>query len=95
MLTAIVIEDNAGGLSLKVYDGDTLIYLHTGYEYNRGQLRADLREYMTNGDPASWDGNEVAEIEIPDDTIVAEIKGDQIVLYWDLMGNNAKEEFFG
>jgi hypothetical protein len=50
---------------------------------------------MAFGVTGSWDGNEVADIEMPNDTIVAEIKGETILLHWDLMGHNAKEEFFG
>ncbi len=90
-----MIEDNAGGLSLKVFNGDTLIYLHTGYEHARGRLRRDIGDFMAFGVTGSWDGNEVADIEMPNDTIVAEIKGETILLHWDLMGHNAKEEFFG
>ena len=34
-----VIEDNGGGLALVVFaeDGETVEYIHSGYEYNPGQ----------------------------------------------------------
>ena len=67
-----VIEDNGGGLALVVFaqDGGTIEYIHTGYEYNPGQLSEDLEEIKSGADPAKdWDGNglDSAEIESPED----------------------------
>jgi len=51
-----VIEDNGGGLSLFVLRGRKVIYSHSGYEYNRGQLTQDLDELDSGTDVTSWDG---------------------------------------
>lgn len=65
-----VIEDNGGGLTLVVFaqDGETIEYIHTGYEYNPGQLSSDI-EAMKNGeDPEhEWEGNDLYDIEDMDD----------------------------
>lgn len=55
-----VIEDNGGGLSLAVFgDNGSIEYVHTGYEYNIGQLSEDLKVLEQGADPAKdWDGNE-------------------------------------
>ena len=67
-----VIEDNGGGLALVVFaeDGETVEYIHTGYEYNPGQLTEDLEALKNGDDPAKdWDGNDLnnAEMEAPED----------------------------
>lgn len=63
----IVIEDNGGGLTLMVFaqDGETIEYIHTGYEYNPGQLTDDLTALENGDDPANeWDGNALEEVEM-------------------------------
>ena len=67
-----VIEDNGGGLALVVFaeDGETVEYIHTGYEYNQGQLTEDLEALKNGDDPVKdWDGNDLnnAEMEAPED----------------------------
>lgn len=68
-----VIEDNGGGLALVVFaeDGETVEYIHAGYEYNPGQLTEDLEALKNGDDPArEWDGNELdgtEGIENPED----------------------------
>lgn len=54
------IEDNGGGLTLVVFgENGKVEYLHTGYEYNVGQLSEDLTALMNGDDPANeWEGNE-------------------------------------
>lgn len=55
-----VIEDNGGGLHLAVYDesGESVVYLHSGYEYITGQLTKDLVELKNGAEPEKeWDGN--------------------------------------
>lgn len=57
-----VIEDNGGGLALVVFaqDGETIEFIHTGYEYNPGQLTEDLENLKNGDDPArDWDGNDL------------------------------------
>ena len=68
----MVVEDNGGGLTLVVFaaDGETIEYIHSGYEYNPGQLTEDLEALKNGDDPAKdWDGNDLnnAEMEAPED----------------------------
>ena len=68
----MVIEDNGGGLTLVVFaqDGETVEYIHSGYEYNPGQLTEDLDALKAGADPAKeWDGNELdnVDMEAPED----------------------------
>jgi len=58
---ASVIEDNGGGLTLYVFgrggiDKGKVIYSHSGYEHNPGQLSQDLQALVNGDDPRSWDG---------------------------------------
>ena len=59
----MVIEDNGGGLTLVVFaqDGETIEYIHSGYEYtHQGHLLEDLEALKNGDDPArNWDGNEL------------------------------------
>ena len=61
-----VIETNGGGLVLVTFaeDGETMDYIHSGYEYVPGQLSQDLQELRKGGDPIAdeWDGNEIEEL---------------------------------
>lgn len=61
-----VIEDNGGGLAILVYTNDRALveYIHTGYEFNPGQLIEDLINILEGADPLTeWDGNEVVDDE--------------------------------
>lgn len=105
----MVIEDNGGGLTLMVFaqDGETIEYIHTGYEYNSGQLTEDLQNLKNGDDPArEWDGNELDStegIENPEDMeswFPREQKGtgwevvaDNDGIYPEDMGASAKNEF--
>lgn len=57
-----VIEDNGGGLHLYVWDaaGKRVIYAHSGYEYNRGDLSDCIEALRAGEDPidAGWEGAE-------------------------------------
>lgn len=63
----MVVEDNGGGLTLVVFaqDGETIEYIHSGYEYtHQGHLLEDLEALKTGDDPArDWDGNELNSID--------------------------------
>lgn len=102
-----VIEDNAGGLALVVFsDGEKVEYIHSGYEYNPGQLTGDLENLKNGDDPArDWDGNELedAEMENPEDLESWfpweqegqgwEVVADNDGIYPENMGTAAKLEF--
>lgn len=97
-----VSEDGGGGLYLMVYMRDTPIYCHTGYEYNRGQLIADLAILDDGGDPltGSWEGGE----DNPHDwdkilagdgyKIIATGANGKRILYPDRMGTAGRLEFY-
>lgn len=63
----MVIEDNGGGLTLVVFaqDGETIEYIHSGYEYtHQGHLLEDLEALKKGDDPArDWDRNELNSID--------------------------------
>lgn len=101
----IVIEDNGGGLTLVVFaqDGETIEYIHTGYEYNPGQLTEDLESLKNGDDPAEdWDSNELGS-ELPKDFeswfpwdqkgTGWEVVADNDGIYPEDMGTAAKNEF--
>ena len=58
-----VYESNAGNLTLIAYNKDGHAdYIHTGYEFVRGQLKQDLQALAEGDDPATdWDGNEIGD----------------------------------
>ena len=100
-----VIEDNGGGLTLVVFaqDEETIEYVHTGYEYNPGQLTEDLENMKNGDDPArDWEGNELGS-ELPKDFeswfswdqkgTGWEVVADNDGIYPEDMGAAAKEEF--
>lgn len=105
----MVIEDNGGSLALAVFaeDGETIDYIHAGYEYNPGQLSEDLEALKNGSDPVKeWDGNELysdPEMEAPEDLeswfpldqkgTGWEIVADNDGIYPDDMGSAAKFEF--
>jgi hypothetical protein len=53
-----VVEDNGGGLSLYVFWGGKVVYSHSGYEYNHGQLTYDLDTLDAGTNVKGWDGCE-------------------------------------
>ena len=60
-LNIVVTEDNGGGLALWVWENDTLIYSHTGYEYIHGNLCDDIAGLIIAGlinINGGWEGNE-------------------------------------
>lgn len=94
-----VIEDNAGGLSLFVFDkGGKVEYAHTGYQFVPGQLRDDL-DVLNSGleDLQDWESCEENPQAIYDDITSFEhgweIVADNDGLYPDLMGLAAQKEF--
>lgn len=56
-------ESNAGNLILIAYnEAGHADYIHTGYEWVRGQLKQDLQALANGDDPATdWDGNEIGD----------------------------------
>ena len=103
-----VIENNGGGLALVVFaeDGKTIEYIHTGYEYNQGQLTEDLEALRAGENPVTdWDGNELEETDLdnPEDLeswfpwdqkgAGWEVVADNDGIYPEDMGAAAKEEF--
>ena len=104
-----VIEDNGGGLTLVVFteNGETIEYIHTGYEYNPGQLTEDLENMKNGDDPANdWEGNKLDSTEgmenpekfeswFPWDQKGPgwEVVADNDRIYPEDMGAAAKEEF--
>lgn len=60
-----VYENSGGCLALVVYgDFGNIEYIHTGYEFNPGQLSEDIENIKAGDDPAiMWDGNELEEFE--------------------------------
>lgn len=59
-----VTENNGGGLTLYVWENDTLIYGHAGYEYAPENLRADIDALKNGEDPREWDGNDITSEDI-------------------------------
>lgn len=87
-----VIEDNGGGLSLVVLsdDEEKIEYIHTGYEYNPGQLSEDLDRLKSGDDPAKeWDGNDMAstEKEAPEE-FGSWFPEDEEGIGWDVIADN-------
>ena len=102
-----VIEDNSGGLTLVIFsESEKVEYIHSGYEYNQGQLSEDLIAFKNGENPVEeWDGNcgglEYEYGEDPQiiyDNITSyeygwEIVADNNGVYIDKMGTAAKLEF--
>lgn len=84
-----VIEDNGGGLVLVVFaqDGETIEFIHTGYQCNPGQLTEDLENLKNGDDPAEdWDGNELGS-ELPKD-FESWFPWDQKGVGWEIVADN-------
>lgn len=55
-----VFEDNGGGLHLAIFseNGKNVVFFHSDYEYNHGQLQEDLEAIADGAAPENeWDGN--------------------------------------
>lgn len=87
------IEDNGGGLALVVFDQDEekIEYIHTGYEYNPGQLSEDLDRLESGDDPAKeWDGNDMASTEKEDpEELGSWFPEDEEGIGWDVVADNS------
>jgi len=63
-----VLENNAGGITLYVWDDekDKLLYAHAGYEYGEtSQLYYDLKAlWDEEPDISEWEGNDLEDEEI-------------------------------
>lgn len=96
-----VIEDNGGGLALYVFWGRTVIYSHSGYEYNPGQLTQDLDELDRGTEIKDWEGCDEKPQENYNQTtnheygweIVASGGNGKRALHKSRMGNAAMIEF--
>lgn len=93
-----IIEDNGGGLTLVVFDkNDKVEYIHTGYEYNIGQLTEDLKALEEGQNPLDWEGNS-ENPQADYDNITSFEYGHEIVadndgVYCNKMGKAASIEF--
>lgn len=97
-----VIEDNGGGLHLYVFSGSKCIWAHTGYEYSRSNLVADMDALESGDDPRrDWEGGADDPQEIYDNTtsydygwqVVAEGGKSHRKLHKARMGRAAQIEF--
>lgn len=94
-----VIEDNGGGLHLVLFEDDKVVYLHSGYEYDPGQLTEDIQALKDGQHPINnyWDGNDDDPQASYDYIIKFEygwaIVADQDGVYPDKMGGAARLEF--
>jgi len=96
-----VIEDNAGGLSLTIFDENAnAIYHHFGYEVIVGSLRSDLAELSTLPvDISQWEGNEEDLVTCYNDFKASQegmgwnVVADEDGIYPEKMGTAAKLEF--
>ncbi|MGR3220915.1 MAG: hypothetical protein ACUZ8H_14020 [Candidatus Anammoxibacter sp.] len=59
-----VTENGGGGLSLWIWDEEILIYAHSGYEYDPGQLSKDIQDLKVDDCIDNWEGNEIIDEEI-------------------------------
>lgn len=97
-----VLEDNAGGLHLSVFDleKDGVEYIHSGYETEGDQLLEDI-ELLKSGeaDPVNdWEGNAEDPQGLYDElvnSLEAEIVADNDGVYYSKMGNSAASIFGG
>ena len=97
-----VLEDNAGGLHLAVFDleNDGVEYIHSGYETAGDQLLEDI-ELLKSGeaDPVNdWDGNAEDPQGLYDELMNSRetsIVADDDGVYYSKMGNAAASIFGG
>lgn len=94
-----VLEDNAGGLHLAVFDleNDGVEYIHSGYETEGDQLLEDI-ELLKSGeaDPVNdWDGNAEDPQGLYDELVNSRetsIVADDDGVYYSKMGNAVKRQ---
>ena len=98
-------KTTGGGLTLVVFESEEyrkLSYLHTGYEYNPGQLTEDISALKAGSNPAEWDGNELENSDSTDfefyfpwsqKGIGWEVIADNDGIYPDKMGAAGRYEF--
>lgn len=93
-----VIEDNAGGLYLAVFNKGNVIYMHTEYEFNPGQLSEDIKALKRGDNPIiDWEGNvenpQKLYEEITSNVNTYKIVRDNNGVYPNNMGAAARLEF--
>jgi len=104
---ANIIEDNGGGLAMFVFggrgiEGGKVIWAHTGYEYNPGQLSECIQALLNGDDPRKdWEGAIDNAQAVYDDydrfehgwEVVAQVYGDKLHIYPGNTGVAARIEF--
>ena len=58
-LSYVVIEDNAGGLHLAIFDNNTCVWCGSGYERNLDRLKEDINALQNRSDPVQegWESD--------------------------------------
>jgi len=82
-----VLEDNAGGLHLAVFDGDTCIWYASGYEHSPDNLQEDIAALYSGGHPLQdgW------ESDLPDGYTPQQLY-DELTSYeygWEIIADDA------
>ena len=94
-LNYVVIEDNASGLHLAVFDGDKCIWYGSNYQHNLDRLREDITALRDGADPVreGWEsdlaeGYTAQEVydEITSPDYGWSIIADEVNIYPDYMG---------
>ena len=104
MIKFNVIEDNGGGITLFVFDiNGNVIYGHTGYEFQHGQIKEDIKELesMEYGDDfylGHWGDDCEEKPQSLYDMMMSEPTGYKIIadengIYPELMGISGEDEF--
>lgn len=94
-----VYEDNAGGLHLVVLDNEaTPVFYRTGYESYEGFLCADIDALMHGDSPATWEYNDIAELDMEYLEWLCELIADGdtdkgVTYYYSFMGRAGLREF--
>lgn len=98
-IRADAFEDNGGGLHLIVYVNDVAVFTHSGYEYNHGQLTADLDAVAKGDDTKTWEHNELGTCDLeeyysdPNYTLIACAAYDQVKVFDLVLQGAGKKEF--
>lgn len=96
-----VYEDNAGGLHLVVLDNEaTPVFYRAGYERYDGFLSDDIDALMHGDSPATWESNDIAELDMEYLEWLCELIADGdtdkgVTYYYSLMGRAGLREFWG
>jgi hypothetical protein len=89
-----VIEDNGGGLALYVEDAGDIIYSHSGYEFNPGQLSHDLDNLDAGkGNVRDWEGCD-EDPQGNHDSIISYEHGWEIVADGNMIGSNGVRHLY-